>query len=522
MATQKDVLFDLIQSLTQNEKRYVKVFSAHASGGAAKAKYLRLFDAMEAEKDYDRAAFEVKYAKSDFVKHLAQNKKYLKDHILKAMRNFHSSRNVNNQLFEMLQDQEFLQQKRIYDASEKVLRKARKLAEKHEKHYMLLEINERERRLAIEREGKKLMETVSSLLRDQKATLNQMLNKSQYFNTYQEFFSSYRSNANPDIYRSMKKDPEDAKAQLKNLLTELDNILESRPFNDPSHAQGFFAQLYRLFLLALHARLSGNFREFRRICEHIVQIWESNPEHLEENRNAYIKNLGNYANALYLVGDYDEMSFQLRKLRDFEPQSLDEEAEIFQNVAFLEFLHAINTRNWKEAETLIPGIQRDLTKYQDKVNQARRLAFLMNMISFYFLNGDFKVVKDMLEEIMDAKELQQREDLRDFARLILPIVYYERELIEIITDRTRATYRQLKKKRHDSPLPPLEKGVLDLLRRLPNFRDSGELRDAAAKCLQMLESESDNGKHPQKTIGMEEVKVWLKSKIENRPITEFR
>jgi hypothetical protein len=108
-----DELHKLIKSLTQSEKRFFKIYaSRHVIGEGNN--YVKLFDAISDQKNYNEKIIKEKFAKESFMDRYAAVKNYLHQLILKSMRNFHSASTIDIELKEMLIDIDFLYQKGLY------------------------------------------------------------------------------------------------------------------------------------------------------------------------------------------------------------------------------------------------------------------------------------------------------------------------------------------------------------------------------------------------------------------------
>ena len=66
-------LFELIHSLSKNEKRYFKLFAGFQMG---EKKYLLLFDAIAEQKEYDEQKIITKFKGERFLKQLPVAKNY--------------------------------------------------------------------------------------------------------------------------------------------------------------------------------------------------------------------------------------------------------------------------------------------------------------------------------------------------------------------------------------------------------------------------------------------------------------
>ena len=71
-------LFLLIKSMTMSEKRFFKLYSSSGSGDKI---YLKLFDALEKQQQYDEASIKKIFGREAFIKQLTFTKNYLNEHM---------------------------------------------------------------------------------------------------------------------------------------------------------------------------------------------------------------------------------------------------------------------------------------------------------------------------------------------------------------------------------------------------------------------------------------------------------
>src|SRR5271154_6422949 len=83
----QDSLFALIKSMTKAEKRFFRIDTAKFQQAESKD-YLRLFDAIAAQKVYDQKAIRDKFKNEPYFNQLYAVKKYLEHQILKSLRSF--------------------------------------------------------------------------------------------------------------------------------------------------------------------------------------------------------------------------------------------------------------------------------------------------------------------------------------------------------------------------------------------------------------------------------------------------
>src|ERR1043165_3205658 len=108
--TPNDSLFDLLNSLSTNEKRYFKLFTSNSSGDK---NYQKLFNAIEQEKITDKKALKKRMGSTGM--NVSYEKKYLQKILMRSLRNFHEDSSSEIILHQTLTDIEILFNKQQYD-----------------------------------------------------------------------------------------------------------------------------------------------------------------------------------------------------------------------------------------------------------------------------------------------------------------------------------------------------------------------------------------------------------------------
>jgi hypothetical protein len=496
MAVQ-DELFQLIKTLTPSEKRYFKVNAS--KGGDAKSNYLQLFEAMDAQGDkYDEQKLKVKHAKKSFIKYLSAEKKQLREQVMKQMRQFHSSRTVDNKINELLQDEIFYREKGLNDLREKTLLKAKGLAKNAERFHLLNEILRRQSAFVIEFEKKQLTEPVIQLINEQKQLFITQESELELKSKNRELFSILRSGS--DMQDSTIKN------RVEVLFMEVERY-QSRiheSYTLQCHFERACSNYYQL-----HRNWEASFRHTKNEYEVYQQA-----EHLKtEDAAAYKVCLANIMARAQLAKEIDWFTKSLEEMKSLPTNSFNEEGEVFQNVYFQEHLFHINSGDFDKAASLVPTIEEGLNKYQTKINQARKLAFQFNIMVMYFLMHDFKNALKRTEPLLDDNsEIKQHQRL--VTTLLLPIIHFELGHHDLVESFTRSAYRHLQRK---GRLHEFERLVLHYLKQMPLSSDQAEFKEK----LQVFHDalvELFNDPNTKVALGMEELSLWAKSHILGTPM----
>jgi len=122
-------LFELIQSMSQGEKRYFKLFVKQQRG--KDVGYLRLFDAIAKQTHYDEEKLLKKFRRETFAKHLHVAKNYLYNLILKCLENYNPHDHPYLTVLSFWKRYVVLRNKGLYKQCWKVLDKMTKIVNEY-------------------------------------------------------------------------------------------------------------------------------------------------------------------------------------------------------------------------------------------------------------------------------------------------------------------------------------------------------------------------------------------------------
>lgn len=490
----QDELFQLIRSLSPSEKRYFKVNSD------SKSNYLQLFEAIDSQKDdYDEALLKKKYAKKPFVKYLSAEKKQLREQIMKQMRAYHSDAKIDNKINELLQDEAFYRDKGLKSPREKAIAKAKELATKYERFYLLREVLMRNIQFVLEFEKKNLTEPIINLINEQKQLTIVQETALELDSKNKEIFSFYRIGAdmaNPVISN-----------RVEMLISEIERY---RPrLSNYYTLNAWFERGYSNYYM-----LNRDWKMSLECTQREYDLFQKFDHFKIQDAMNYKICLANLVSRALSARDKEWFMKGLNEQKATPVQSFNEEGEVFQNVYFQEHLFHINNGEFEKAEELVPTIVKGLKKYAAKINKARLLSFQYNIFVMYFLMHRFKEALQWAEKLLEDKS-EIKQSWKNATILLLPIVHFELEHVDLVENYRRSAYRTLKSKKriHD-----FEKLTLKFLQEMPLNKHDKNFRPILKK----LKSEIENIiKNPatKEIAGMEELKLWAESHLRNAPMT---
>lgn len=137
-----NLLFDIIKSLAPEEETYFKKFSSLQQG---EKNYLKIYNYLSAQKEYDEEEVKEYFKNETFVKHFPSEKNQLLHHILRSLRSYRNHHNTESYINEQIKNIQILYNKSLYRLARRELNKIKALAYKHELFYSILEIIELEK-----------------------------------------------------------------------------------------------------------------------------------------------------------------------------------------------------------------------------------------------------------------------------------------------------------------------------------------------------------------------------------------
>lgn len=136
-------LYELVKSLTISEKVHFKRY-AKAHGGKDDKNYLKIYDAIDNLKDYDKEVLPKLFKGTTIEKYQSSEVKYLQDKILLSLFNFNLNRTKRNQIYKGILMLEVLSTKGFKKKALKKLRVLKKNALKQEEFTWVLRLIELE------------------------------------------------------------------------------------------------------------------------------------------------------------------------------------------------------------------------------------------------------------------------------------------------------------------------------------------------------------------------------------------
>ncbi len=485
-------LFHLVKSLTGSEKRYFKIFIN--SKDPANNKYVRLFDAIEAQPEFDEAQLMKSVYGDEPVetRKYSELKAYLHDLILKSLQFYDENSSVDYRVKNLLMDVRTAFKRSWFDDAKDLLRKAKRVAEKYEDFNALLEILNWEKRIAYAQMDIPFLDReLERIMQEEHTCLENLQNISAYRSI---FFK---------ILVSIRKDVSRREQQVQALRS----LMEDPLLQDEKQAGSFTAKvLYHRIYTIFHFSTS-DFEAFYKSSKTLLKLMESNPAMLGEDVSEYISALSNHVVSCGRLEKIEEVRATLDKLIKVKPINLDDEVKIHQQYYNNKFRLCIATGEFEEGK-------KELQKHLETIEKFDRQHFSKSEFYFqyFYLNfgaGDFEKALDCLNDWLKLPDTVERKDLQSLARILNLIIHFELGNTVLLDSLLRSTQRYLRK---EDRLSAFEQKMMQFIREAGKPHSKKEKRAA----LETLKLDFERlPKSP--SFGMFDLISWLESKISGKP-----
>lgn len=413
----RDSLHELIHSLSKSEKRYFRLqcFGSNAT-------YLKLFDAILAQSNYDESAIKQHFTGATFTKQLHVTKNYLRSLILKTLRNYHHEISPDARIKDILRNIEILYRKELFDLCQSEVHRAENLATKYELATSMVEVQNWKR---------KLHQTLfpfdlpffENTLAEQKRYLQILENTHAYWSLAVEINSRSNSFQHADTPRLLK--------DTKNALS-----LEALVLHHNA------AYLHNIF--------NNRRGQARQHLSQLIRELESKPEQLKEEPGLYTSTINNLLSFLVFNHDYDEAHQLIAKAKDIYQKwnitsdnkiilkqilrTYNIELELYrqQKEFQIDELRLLKTEEFVEENIL-------------KMPKEYLISFWFQFASIRFSQRNFDRSLHWINTILNSRFKNQRQDLTAQIHLLNLMVHFEQNNLFVLRYFIDSTRRYLKK-----------------------------------------------------------------------------
>jgi hypothetical protein len=378
--------------------------------------YVKLFNAIQAQSEYDEDAIVEQFKNEDFIRQFSVAKNYLMNLVLKSLSHHHQKAKKSIELNSFLTEIEVLYWKGLYKLCHKRIKQAKKIAKKYDMTHYLLLINYWDRRIEDYVSNKIISEDVVKETQIYLDSYNQQMQMNLLIKEIERITKSTIKMTGQTI-QPIKKLFNHELLQLKE--HEIEN---------------FYTKVDYYFLKGIGYAILGNQEKEFAYKMKLLEYLEENPHQIKENPLRYASSLNNILLYYYFQGYPKEYPEYLAKLDDVELKFHHAKASFYDTKYNLEIGYYLHLR---DAEKIRNSIE-DMEKWYNttasvKSLQAKMICEYNMSLAYFYLDDSKKSLKwcSSCFSFFDMKTKKFRHDLAISVLAIQILIYIERNHFDL-------------------------------------------------------------------------------------------
>jgi tetratricopeptide (TPR) repeat protein len=484
----KDDIFRLIKTMSHGEKR---LFKATVPEDARDSNYTRLFDAIDKQNEYDENKIKLKFAGEKFIRHLPAEKNYLLNNILKMLRNFPEDGRIAQAIMLSACEAEVLFSKGLFEPALLKITKAIAEAGKYECFGLCLELMQLERRILLLSNQEHALVRLKKWHTDFKKLLAQQENLGQFILINTELFLLSRTSGSM-LSTSVQKN-------YRRLVST--GVMKDRTRALSASAELIYHQHKLGYAIAI-SDIPGALKH----SDDFIHFISKYPALIEKFPQNYITALYNNIVLLTQSKKYAEAEKVLKQLQDFpRPFSI----QLTPAIEKMKFQRVVNHRielltfqaNTRNVESEVDSIKAELAESKNFVSDYFVVTLHFNFAVLFFSIKNYSAALKELEYILSRKKQSLASDYKEYARLLLLFVHFEKGNYELLPYLIRS--------HRLSGVDGIRQLLLDLVLQLSKTENAVELRKI------YLEFKTVYDTHPEKKAVQQylDFSGWLAGKL---------
>ena len=497
-------LFQLIKSLSRNEKRYFKLFVAR-EGGPMDKKFIRLFELLDQQQHYSEASLLA--AEPSFKKSQMSNlKAHLYKRILQSLRMYDSSNVRDIKIRELIDHSQILYNRSHYDQCVRMLQKAKKMAQKHHNLELLLEIYKWEKQVLSQTVGKGNQQRVNDIISQVRDVNNRINNINSFSNILVKLNALY-------LRKGFARNKGDFEIIQRTLKEEMPQYTED--------ALSFYEKLHLYNLLVDYYFFIQDFRKGCVYAQKWVDLFDDQKQ-IPNYLDTYLKGLNHLMIAQYKLQRYHSFVSNHRRMKNIRHLSgIELDANIQLKLQKYVFSHLFNkffmVGDFEIGVNLFTRIKPDLEQFINQLDKHSRLIMYYKIACLYFGDGKFNKATTWLYRIINTEDEDIREDVHSFARIINLTCHFELGHTDVIPYYLRSTYRYLSK---TNDLQQFQSYILGFIKHLDKNMTQEEIIHQFQKLRNQLLPLVDSPYEKRAFIYFDIIS-WLESKIQGKKVGDI-
>lgn len=500
MSESNNSLYNLVHSMTGNEKRHFVIYAKRHAGEEGNVG-LALFRDLEHCTLWDKKKFLGDHSHRPYIRHIRFHQHRLFREVLRSLHLFHRTGSVQEELREQLHHMQLLLGKGLFKEAQKMIRAGVQRAEEFQLTLLKYEFLKMETELAREMNFSGYS---VAMLRDLHEKMRTALVQAEKEREVES--------KSAEIYYEVARDGliRDKKVQQE-YIRKLKGIESG---GEDTFRGSFLREQSKIFLYTV----SMEYEKARKHSEKVLHAFQQHPHMKGEMMRSHIITLHNHAVILNNLKEYRALPEVFRELGGIRPVSSQVKNRWFYTFYNLRLTTLNEAGEFSTAQRILMEMRRRLKRGEVKfLNRQHEQTHAFSAMICSMGNRDWKAANKYCRSIISGADPAQRSDIVYVSHLLLLFIYLESGKQEMLDHAMRTVKPYLeKRKRHYL----FEEHVMDFFQYLiQKGFTSGDLTTAYSSLLERSERLS---KQPQESILFELFNfiAWLQSRLSGRDFGE--
>ena len=485
-------IYNVIKSLTMNEKRYFKIYCNKNTIGSQN-KYIEIFNYLSKSDSYNEEFIiqQLKEKKFSTI-NISADISYLSKIVFKSLNEFHAEKLNDIKIKNSLNTIEILFYKGLYEECLRIIQKLKKSKTIKENPYLLMNLLNWEKKCVGYSKG--LLEAIE---------INKNLKKNiQYIAEIQEITDCY--------YKSYYYKNNIGKIPIDKLKMEFAILMQHPIFAKKMIFTNLISEIFYELTFANFHHVNREYELERNFLKKVIEIYENNSIYCFENPLDYVSIYMRLINLL--KKETKEIFYEkLNHLRSFESyidiqkDVVKERIFILTHQAEIEFL--LTHKMYKESEKVFKNIEENDLKFVYSIEPYYQMSLHYLLATILCINGDFKNGLKYINTILNEFKFEDRPSIFIKAEFLNIVIHYELKnhdyVLHSISNLNRKYTKTFK-------LSEIEAKILKIIQKIANNNNQKNEKSFFAK----LHDEYKNHEH--KSLINSNYLEYVKNKAKNK------
>jgi hypothetical protein len=452
---EQDELYQLIRSMSRNEKGYFKKFSTLNS--KQDNNYVRLFDAIDEQAEYNEQALKRQFKGDKFIVQLHVTKNYLHKLILKSLRNFYSASTAAIEINDLLTEAEIMINRKMYRHAQRLLTRARKNADQSGKLQYFPVIARWENAIKLnERYGGVSDTEFAAWNEDYLQSLENLKKSAEYEILYNKIIRLYAQTG------FIKTEEEN---------TVFEELMQSPLLKEFPKSAGLSAQMVYFDIFAFYYSAKGEQEKYLTITSDIVKHLKAQPAYLTHAPFAYMFALQNCINANMKLGYYEAVPAMLADIKELKVSIRRDELYKEYILTVLELSYLTKMRDFESACQIVEQKGARILEMLEDMFPYNKYDQCLKISIIYAITGHYEKALIYLNKVLNAKDCEQF-SMYELAKVWSVIIHFELKNYALMPHLLLSVTRLLIRRNRQTPV---EKVFLSNFRKLSGLKGEKDI-----------------------------------------------